>query len=345
MKKNGKFSIFWIVIIGLTILSQVSFNAWIVIIIIIICLAAYILIETHQKKKADDQLKTSLIDIEKEFRYNILEKFNTRYQTEDERLKHSIDIINLINRKKNINLSLDDAKFILDQNRKECNMDIIEKNMLRLKDKSLKNVAKMLLKINNVTFIDKTTNTEINSVPNMKLQYKDIYIKTIIEGFKQFLSRHELKCDFDKLERYLNDEITSDEASKFNKKLSRNADKKITVKDIANLNGFEFEKLLGKIYKNAWYKVRVTKKSWDQWADLIIEKDWISTAIQAKRYTGSVGNSAIQAIVAAMKFYDCDKAMVITTANFTKSAIELAQRNWVELVEEKWLNNLLDSVL
>ncbi|MFH0798529.1 MAG: restriction endonuclease, partial [Candidatus Woesearchaeota archaeon] len=79
--------------------------------------------------------------------------------------------------------------------------------------------------------------------------------------------------------------------------------------------------------------------------DLIIEKNGISTAIQTKKYSGSVGNTAVQEVVASMKYYDCDKAMVITTGNFTKGAFELAGRNGVQLIDKKGLDDLFDLVL
>ena len=64
---------------------------------------------------------------------------------------------------------------------------------------------------------------------------------------------------------------------------------------------------------------------------------------QAKRYLDvSVGNEAVQQAVAAMKFYDCNKAMVITTsANFTNEAIALAKANSTELVSKARLSELL----
>ena len=131
----------------------------------------------------------------------------------------------------------------------------------------------------------------------------------------------------------------------FEEKLSRNPDKRISVDQIEHLNGFEFEQLIGELFRKAGFKVNVTKKSGDQGADLIVEKDGVSTAIQTKKYAGSVGNTAVQEIVAAMKYYDCDKSMVITTGKFTKGAFELASRNGVRLIDKKGLDELFDSIL
>lgn len=113
---------------------------------------------------------------------------------------------------------------------------------------------------------------------------------------------------------------------------------------IQNLDWFEFEEFLWKVFKKKWYKIRVTKKTWDQWADLIIEKNNIATAVQAKRFTWSVWNKAVQEIVAGMKYHDCDDSMVVTNSYFTKSAYALAERNQVRLMDWKELRELIDSV-
>lgn len=85
------------------------------------------------------------------------------------------------------------------------------------------------------------------------------------------------------------------------------------------------------------YYVEPTKITGDQGADLVIKKIGIRTVIQAKRYSGSVGNSAIQQVVAAMKHYNCKQAIVITTGIFTQSALNLAKSNDVELWDRKIL--------
>jgi len=277
-------------------------------------------------------------------RDNIIKKYKERYSTDEEEVEHIFDLINLISHQKHIDLTIEDVKFILNKNTKECNIASVKKNMSKLKDSSPTNVAKMLFKITNNRLFDSTTGKEFTWTPGAQILFKDWIIQAMLDGFKEYLEKYNLEYNLNDLKSCLYSELISAEANKFKEKLSRETGKKITVKEIESMNWFEFEELLGRIYREAWYKIRVTKKTGDQWADLIIEKDWISTAIQAKRYSGSVGNSAVQEVVAAMKFYDCDKAMVITTADFTRSAIELAKRNKVELINKKWLDRLFDSI-
>ena len=105
------------------------------------------------------------------------------------------------------------------------------------------------------------------------------------------------------------------------------------------MTGIEFEDFLGELLKKRDYKVNLTQGSNDQGADLIIERFEERTAIQAKRYKGNVGNSAIQEIVAAKSHYNCDYAIAITNSNFTRSARELAVSNNVQLWDRNILKN------
>ena len=110
----------------------------------------------------------------------------------------------------------------------------------------------------------------------------------------------------------------------------------------ASLNGPTFEKLLYRLYEKMDYSVQLNGRSGDQGADLIANKNGERIVIQAKCYRDwSVGNSAVQEVVAAKTHYDCTKAMVITTSYFTNEAIQLARTNNVELISKKELRELL----
>jgi len=110
-----------------------------------------------------------------------------------------------------------------------------------------------------------------------------------------------------------------------------------TIIDLNEYNGFEFEDLMVKIFKKLNYNVIPTKKTGDQGADTIIEMRGKKTVVQLKHYTNAVTNKAIQEVVASKAFYSIDNALVITTSSYTKSAIELAKANNVEL----WDFNIL----
>lgn len=114
-----------------------------------------------------------------------------------------------------------------------------------------------------------------------------------------------------------------------------------TIDEIDKMAGLEFEHFLCDLYSKNGYKAEVTKASGDQGADLIIEKFGERTVVQAKRYSGVVTNTAIQEVVGAKAHYNCSKAMVVTNSYFTKSAMELANSNDVELVDREKLEEKL----
>lgn len=114
---------------------------------------------------------------------------------------------------------------------------------------------------------------------------------------------------------------------------------KTTMKKIDNMSGQDFEVMLKRYFEKRGYKAELTPTSNDYGADLVLTKRGIRTVVQAKRYKNSVGNSAVQEIVAAKAYYKAKKCIVITNSFFTKNAIKLAKVNKVEL----WDRNRLKT--
>ncbi len=50
----------------------------------------------------------------------------------------------------------------------------------------------------------------------------------------------------------------------------------------------------------------------------------MTIVLQCKRYSGSVGNGAVQEAIAAKHYYGTTHAAVVTNASFTKWTVELA---------------------
>lgn len=103
------------------------------------------------------------------------------------------------------------------------------------------------------------------------------------------------------------------------------------IEKVDKMSGENFEIFLENLFKNKGYKVKRTPLSGDFGADLIVEKDSIKTAVQAKRYNDNVSLGAVQEVVGAMAHYSCCSGMVITNSYFTKAAIELACSNHIDL--------------
>lgn len=115
----------------------------------------------------------------------------------------------------------------------------------------------------------------------------------------------------------------------------------IFPKKFLDLSGSEFEGLLYRLFGAMGYSVQKTGQVGDQGCDLVVNMNNQRVVVQAKRYTASVGNAAVQQAVAAQKLYGCNKSMVVSNASFTKEAVELAKTNDVDLVDGRKLSEML----
>jgi len=115
----------------------------------------------------------------------------------------------------------------------------------------------------------------------------------------------------------------------------------LNIDNIDEMSGEEFEIFLKLLFKKREYRVEHIGGSGDQGADLILRRFNIKTVVQAKRYEGTIGNTAIQEVVAAKAFYNSQRTMVITNSKFTLSAKRLAKANNVELWNRERLKEAL----
>lgn len=111
-------------------------------------------------------------------------------------------------------------------------------------------------------------------------------------------------------------------------------------------DGLAFEKWLYDAFASRSYDTEMTSITGDQGADLIVESLRGKAVIQAKAYTGSVGNTAVQEVVSARNHHGADFAVVATTGTFTPGAKALATSNRVILLEasdiDEWWHNNVD---
>jgi restriction endonuclease Mrr len=118
--------------------------------------------------------------------------------------------------------------------------------------------------------------------------------------------------------------------------------------EIHFMSGPEFERFMADLLRQKGYEVEETPLSGDQGVDLILpDLDGKRVVIQLKRWTGPVGNKAIQATFAGMAHYQADEGWIITTSTFTKSARELARSTSVRLIDRDefadWLEGLREE--
>ena len=98
--------------------------------------------------------------------------------------------------------------------------------------------------------------------------------------------------------------------------------------NFVNLNGYQFEEFVAKLFKKMGYKVTVTPKSRDYGIDVIAEDKEDIIAIQCKKLKAgsNVSNRDIQRARGSMDFYDANKCIIITNQDFTIQAKEQARR-------------------
>jgi restriction endonuclease Mrr len=115
--------------------------------------------------------------------------------------------------------------------------------------------------------------------------------------------------------------------------------------EIHYMSGPEFERFMADLLRQKGYQVEETPLSGDQGVDLVLpDLDGKRVVIQLKRWTGPVGNNAIQATFAGMAHYQADEGWIITTSTFTKSARELARSTSVRLIDRDELADWLEGL-
>lgn len=105
----------------------------------------------------------------------------------------------------------------------------------------------------------------------------------------------------------------------------------------------EFEMLCAEIFKKRGYKTQMTSGGGDYGADVVARKKGLTLIISAKRYEESrkVGNRWIQQLIGAMPHFDADQAVLITTSDFTRQAIQQAEKSTIELINGEELSRII----
>lgn len=102
----------------------------------------------------------------------------------------------------------------------------------------------------------------------------------------------------------------------------------------------EYELYCAEMFKAAGWDAKATKSSGDQGVDVEAKRNGVLLVAQCKKFAKPVGNKAVQEIIAGQNFYAADRAVVIATNGFTKSARQLAAASGVELIHQDDIGNL-----
>jgi restriction system protein len=102
----------------------------------------------------------------------------------------------------------------------------------------------------------------------------------------------------------------------------------------------DYERFCADRLAGAGWEVHLTKASGDQGADIICEANGRRLVVQCKLYSGSVGNAAVQEVIAAREFEYADFAAVISNAPYTSAAQKLASTARVHLLHHDEISQL-----
>ncbi|GAB4038664.1 restriction endonuclease [Spirosoma jeollabukense] len=113
---------------------------------------------------------------------------------------------------------------------------------------------------------------------------------------------------------------------------------------VDNMTGKEFELFVALLYSHMGYKVEQISTGTDQGVDIVLTDDGgIRFAIQTKRWSKTVGNSAVQEVLGGKRYQRCKYAIVVTNSYFSRQAVELARRSGVKLVDGQQLTELCNK--
>lgn len=190
-----------------------------------------------------------------------------------------------------------------------------------------------------------------NSIDIMDKQNKEnisLFLCFLIDNHKLIWENNLsfFTTSYDLVESIINMKLEQSQMNQFEAELLRNTDiiiEKVTIDDIDIMNGLEFESFISNLFKKMGFSVNQTKSTGDQGIDVIAVKRGLKVGIQAKCYSGSVSNKAIQEVSAGMKYYNLSKGIVVTNNYFTRSAIELAQSNGIVIWDRDMLKEKINE--
>ena len=117
------------------------------------------------------------------------------------------------------------------------------------------------------------------------------------------------------------------------------------VCDIDGMSGHEFEDFLISVFSHFGFSAKnVGAGGGDYGGDIILENDKGRVIVQAKRYSGNVGNKAVQEVYSAIPHYNATEGWVVTNSYFTKAAITQAKSCGILLVDRKMLLGLVEQI-
>jgi HJR/Mrr/RecB family endonuclease len=115
----------------------------------------------------------------------------------------------------------------------------------------------------------------------------------------------------------------------------------LATADIDTMDGLDFEQYVADLLRRRGFGHVSLTEQYDMGVDIVAEKGGVRWGIQVKRYSGLVKAEAVRQVVTALRFYNCDRAMVITNSTYSTVARQLADSNDCVLVDRTGLLELI----
>jgi restriction system protein len=96
---------------------------------------------------------------------------------------------------------------------------------------------------------------------------------------------------------------------------------------------FSCEEFVARLFQDQGYRVEFTQVTGDHGIDLFIWKDSNKTAVQCKRWDGSVGEPVVRDFYGSMMSCGADLGIIVSTACFTTPAVAFAANKPVRLID------------
>jgi restriction system protein len=218
--------------------------------------------------------------------------------------------------------------------RKRSDKQEMEEKAEKLLQKLLKEIPKIIEK--NIKQISSAYRNSVTSNSFGKKNYKKFYPELL--GFLEEKSPNWKKIN--ELEGVESLDMSGAEASiiEIIEEQIEEMDKDLEYDD--DMDPYEYERFCAEQFKQNDWDAEATKGSSDQGVDVIATKDGITLVGQCKKFAKPVGNSAVQEVVAGMKYYGATKGVVIAPNGFTKSAKKLAEANQIPLIHHSEIKDI-----
>jgi restriction system protein len=110
--------------------------------------------------------------------------------------------------------------------------------------------------------------------------------------------------------------------------------------DVAALSPTDFESYCAQQLNEDGWQATTTKASGDQGIDILATRNGRKAVFQCKKKSSPVGNDAVQQVVAGKEYESADYTFVVSNADFTRAARELANKCGVHLIHYSSLSDL-----